>query len=66
VSGQLALFDLEIGPRRLTRAEAGVSKETRPGAERLLADLVARGLDRDHLRVAAALVLELDAEREPQ
>jgi hypothetical protein len=45
--------------RRLTNAEAGVGG-TRPGAERLLAALVKRGLDPAAIAVAAALALELD------
>jgi hypothetical protein len=37
---------------------------TPPGAERLLAELVVRGLPADRLEAAAALVLELEAEAE--
>jgi hypothetical protein len=61
VTEQLALFDAEPNGNghRMTKAEAGLS-ETRPGAQRLLGELVRRGLDRDHLTAAAALVLELD------
>jgi hypothetical protein len=58
MSDQLEFF----GDRVLTKGEAGIAKELAPGPERLLAALVRRGLAREHLRVAAALVLALDAE----
>jgi hypothetical protein len=44
----------------MSRDEAGVSREIPPGAERLLAALVRRGLDRAYLFAAAALCVELD------
>jgi|tagenome__1003787_1003787.scaffolds.fasta_scaffold20917414_2 hypothetical protein len=43
------------------RQELGVAP-TPPGAERLLAELVTRGLRADRYRIAAALVLALEAE----
>jgi hypothetical protein len=46
--------------RPLSREEAGVSREIRPGAERLLAAPVRRGLDKAYLSAAAALCVELD------
>ena len=42
----------------------GLSKEIGPGGERLLAELVKRGLGQEHLRAAAALVLALDIDLE--
>jgi hypothetical protein len=50
------------GHRPMTKGEAGLAKEIGPGPERLLAELTKRGLRRDHLRVAAALVLALEDE----
>jgi hypothetical protein len=58
MSDNLELF----GDRVLTKEEAGIAKELAPGPERLLAALVRRGLPTENLRVAAALVLALDAE----
>ena len=56
---QLALFEVASN-RTATKAEAGLAKEIPAGAERLLSALVLHGLDREFLRPAAALVLELD------
>jgi hypothetical protein len=63
VSDQLALFGEPV-KGRLNKTEAGLAKEI-PGrrAERLLAEMVKRGLSEEHLRPAAALALLLDAER---
>jgi len=57
---QLALFEVATMSRPATKAEAGLSKEIAPGAERLLAELVKHGLREDNLKRAAALVLALD------
>jgi hypothetical protein len=56
MNGQMALF---AEPAVKTNAEAGL-RETPPGAERLLAELVRRGLHPGGLRAAAALCLALD------
>jgi hypothetical protein len=58
-TAQLATFDAPQAS--LSRAEAGVRRELRPGPERLLAALVCLGLEREALPAAAALVRELDA-----
>ena len=59
---QLPLFALERnGNGRMTRAEAGLRREAPPGAERLLGELVKRGLPAGDLKVAAALCIALDA-----
>jgi hypothetical protein len=57
---QLRLFD--TGPRaRMNKTEAGLAKEgIGRGAERLLAEMIKRGLGREHLHAAAALALLLD------
>jgi hypothetical protein len=61
---QLALFVMESSTnRRKTAIEAGLVKDAPPGAERLLRELVRRGLERDHLHTAAALALVLDEPR---
>jgi hypothetical protein len=63
VTGQLPLFDLEPngnGNGRKTKAEAGLAKGIGPGAERLLSELVKRGLPEADLLVAAMLALALD------
>jgi hypothetical protein len=64
-SGQLTL-DLDPGhdpaPRVLNKAAVGLAKVVRPGPERLVSELVKRGMSRDHLAAAAALALLLDAE----
>jgi hypothetical protein len=64
VTDQLALFDLELNGNGhggwLTKAEAGIAKGIPAGAERLLAELVRRGLPEGDLQAAAALALELD------
>lgn len=44
----------------MTTAEAGLRRERSPGAERLLAALVKRGLLHEHLHAAASLVLALE------
>jgi hypothetical protein len=53
---------MEFLPERpvLTKAGAGIAKEVPPGPARLLEALVRRGLAREHLHTAAALVLALD------
>jgi hypothetical protein len=57
VSAQLELFC----DTRLSNAEAGLTGDgIPPGAERLLAELVKRGLSEGDLRVAASLCLVLD------
>lgn len=57
---QLALFQ-EIATNGIkTVATAGLSKGAAPGAERLLRELVKRGLPEDSLLEAAALALALD------
>jgi hypothetical protein len=43
-----------------SKSEVGLAKAIGPGAERLLAELVKRGLDQEHLRPTAALVLALE------
>ncbi len=49
------------GPARLNRDQAGIPKHApRRGAERLLVELVCRGLDERFLPAAAALVALLD------
>ena len=58
MTDQLALFAEATGGGK-TKAEAGLC-DTPPGAERLLAELVRRGLPEGDLRVAAALCLVLD------
>jgi hypothetical protein len=50
--------------RRLNATQAGLVKAG-PGAPRLLAELVRRGLQPDDLKVAAALVLELEEQARP-
>jgi hypothetical protein len=62
--GQLALF-LERAHVRLNKTDAGLADEIAAGPERLLAEMVKRGLGRDDLEGAAALCLALDA-TEPQ
>jgi hypothetical protein len=63
VTDQLSLFDgLEPstnGHGRRTKRERGL-KATPAGAERLLAEMVKRGLPAGDLRVAASLCLALD------
>jgi hypothetical protein len=45
------------------RHQVGLTREGMPGgAERLLAELVMRGIEREHLRHAARLVAALDDE----
>ena len=51
---------LVVGAR--TKEELGLEKNLPPGAARLLAALVKRGLGPEHLRGAAALALVLEAE----
>jgi hypothetical protein len=59
MSEQLPLFD--TGPGRLNKVEAGLAKEgVGRGAERLLSEMVKRGLAEEHLHAAAALALALD------
>jgi hypothetical protein len=55
----------ELTPRNaMNRDQAGLNKDgTTPGAERLLAELVKRGLRPPHLKAAAALALALDERR---
>ena len=60
MSIQLALFPEVATNGVKTVASAGLSKGAAPGAERLLRELVKRGLREDSLRVAAALALALD------
>jgi hypothetical protein len=49
--------------RVLDRHQVGLTRERMPGgAERLLAELMMRGLDREHLRDGALLVAALDDE----
>ena len=60
---QLAFeLDTEVSPApvRMTGAQAGLRRDCPPGAERLLAALVKRGLPHEHLHAAAALVLALE------
>jgi hypothetical protein len=73
VTEQLLLFDLieNVGPPALDVPQNGgnggagaLSRHVPAGPARLLRDLVNGGLDHGHLGVAAALVLELDAEAE--
>jgi hypothetical protein len=61
-SDQLQLFD--TGRRaRMSKTEAGLAKEgVGRGAEKLLAELVKRGLAEADLRAAARLCLALDEE----
>jgi hypothetical protein len=59
MSDQLSLFEPKGNGRPMTKAEVGL-RDTRPGAERLLAALVKRGLPEGDLRVAAGLCLALD------
>jgi hypothetical protein len=65
-SDQLRLFD--TGPRaRMNKTEAGLAKEgVGRGAERLLGEMVKRGLGEEHLHRAASLCLLLDEERAPR
>ena len=60
---QLALFTVENGSGRRTVAEAGLRRGLGldVGPERLLRELVKRGLSEEYLTTAATLVLELDA-----
>jgi hypothetical protein len=61
MTDQLQFFDAPNGGGTLTKAEAGLAKGIPGhGAERLLAQLVKCGLDREHLRTAAALCLALE------
>jgi hypothetical protein len=60
--GQLALFADPNGTGRKTVSVAGLRRDAPPGPERLLRELVKRGLCPDHLERAAALVLVLDEE----
>jgi hypothetical protein len=63
MTDQLQFFDAPNGGGTLTKAEAGLAKGIPGhGAERLLAQLVKCGLDREHFRTAAALVLALEEE----
>jgi hypothetical protein len=60
---QLAFFteNGHNGNRHIaTKADLGLAKEIPPGAERLLSELVKRGLRKDAYRPAAALVLALE------
>jgi len=60
---QLALFDApaDRNAPRGTKASLGLAKEgLGRGAERLLVELLKRGLDREHLEMAAALALALE------
>ena len=60
---QLVLaLDTPAPTGRRTRDQAGLAKDARPGPERLLRELVRRGLAHEHLRIAAALVLALEEE----
>ena len=56
---QLPLFLEPNGNSRKSKATAGIV-ECPPGAERLLAELIQRGLSEGDLRVAARLCLLLD------
>jgi hypothetical protein len=48
----------------MNKVQAGIRKEgVGRGAERLLAEMIKRGLGREHLHAAAAFCLLLDAER---
>jgi hypothetical protein len=60
LSDQLALFAEPTSAARLTKAELGLRSEMPAGAERLLAELVKRGLPETDLRVAARLCIALD------
>jgi hypothetical protein len=60
LSGQLSLFAEPTSAARLTKAELGLRSEMPAGAERLLAELVKRGLREADLRPAARLCLVLD------
>ena len=60
---QLVLFAMENGNGRKTAAEAGLTRELGPGAggpERLMRELVRRGLPEEGYRAAAALVIALE------
>ncbi|HEU0023733.1 MAG TPA: hypothetical protein VFQ12_03840 [Thermoleophilaceae bacterium] len=62
IAGQLALLDgesLDVDTRRLTSAELRLRKVP-AGAERLLAEMVKRGLAREHIHAASALILQLE------
>ena len=65
MTGQLVLFAEDPMATRVsmkTKGEAGLTKAMPPGPERLLGELVKRGLDRGDLPVAARIVLALDEE----
>lgn len=55
---------VENGNGRRTVADLGLRREAEPGAERLLRELIKRGLPEDHFITAAGLAIELD--RGPQ
>jgi hypothetical protein len=65
MSEQLKLFGTKPQPQangcRITIDQAGLTHGRRRGAERLLAEMVKRGLREEHLRTAASLCLALDA-----
>lgn len=56
----LALDLPETNGTRMTVATAGLRRECPPGPERLLRELVKRGLGHDHFHAAAALVVVLE------
>ena len=53
---------LEPAAKRRTNGELGLRRDAAPGPERLLRELVKRGLDERHHVAAGALVLALDDE----
>jgi hypothetical protein len=63
IGEQLPLFAelAESGPAGHNGNGATLSRHAPAGAARLLRDLVKAGLGNEHLKPAAALVLELDA-----
>jgi hypothetical protein len=62
---QLSLF-AEPTEVRLTKVQAGLRSGQPPGPQRLLSELVKRGLRREHLPAAARLCLLLAEARRPQ
>jgi hypothetical protein len=52
---------MAVIPRPMSREEVGLARDgIPPGAERLLAALLRRGLDKAHLFAAAQLAIALD------
>ena len=68
MSEQLELFTAEKGNGRpMNKTEAGLAKEgVGRGAERLLSEMVKRGLPEEAYRAAARLCLALDDEKPAQ